>query len=214
MSSNTFSNANRTRDPNVMQTFFWTVYGIFRNEEPDFIKRNSSRRSSSRTSTARTKTRSRNAPAPKVSGRVSEANCEAASRPRADMGCAADPSRPAVAHVQVGCGVQLLALRRAHSSQRTRRWNPSNAMRRKSPMSITARSWTTATASGWSQRGTARRSPAGKSGERAVFGCPVPGGSPPGFSRSEPQFFPAKYNQIARCYPWRITASCRTVGFP
>ena len=35
---NTFSNANRTRDPKVMQTFFWTVYGIFRNEEPDFIK--------------------------------------------------------------------------------------------------------------------------------------------------------------------------------
>ena len=34
---NTFSNANRTRDPKVMQTFFWTVYGIFRNEEPDFI---------------------------------------------------------------------------------------------------------------------------------------------------------------------------------
>ena len=63
---NTFSNANRTRDPKVMQTFFWTVYGIFRNEEPDFIKRNSSRRSSSRTSTARTKTRSRNAPAPRA----------------------------------------------------------------------------------------------------------------------------------------------------
>ena len=37
-SLNTFSNANRTRDPKVMQTFFWTVYGIFRNEEPDFIK--------------------------------------------------------------------------------------------------------------------------------------------------------------------------------
>ena len=35
---NTFSNANRTRDPKVMQTFFWTVYDIFRNEEPDFIK--------------------------------------------------------------------------------------------------------------------------------------------------------------------------------
>ena len=48
---NTFSNANRTRDPKVMQTFFWTVYGIFRNEEPDFTKRNSSRHSSSRTST-------------------------------------------------------------------------------------------------------------------------------------------------------------------
>ena len=35
---NTFSNANRTRDPKVMQTFFWTVYDIFRNEEPDFIR--------------------------------------------------------------------------------------------------------------------------------------------------------------------------------
>ena len=35
---NTFSNANRTRDPKVMQTFFWTVYGIFRNEEPDFTR--------------------------------------------------------------------------------------------------------------------------------------------------------------------------------
>ena len=115
---NTFSNANRTRDPKVMQTFFWTMYDIFRNEEPDFIKRNSSRRSSSRTSTARTKTRSRNAPAPKVSGRVSEANCEAASRPRADMGRAPDPSRPAVAQVQVGCGVQLLALRRTRQGHR------------------------------------------------------------------------------------------------
>ena len=31
-----FSNANRTRDPKVMQTFFWAVYDIFRNEEPDF----------------------------------------------------------------------------------------------------------------------------------------------------------------------------------
>ena len=30
--------------------------------------------------------------------------------------------------------------------------------------------------------------PAGKSGRRAVFGCPVPGGSPLGFSRSEPRF--------------------------
>ena len=35
---NTFSNANRTRDPKVMQTFFWAVYGIFRNEEPDFTR--------------------------------------------------------------------------------------------------------------------------------------------------------------------------------
>ena len=60
---NTFSNANRTRDPKVMQTFFWTVYGIFRNEDPD-------------------------------------------------------PSRPAVAQVQVGCGVQLLALRRARQGHR------------------------------------------------------------------------------------------------
>ena len=32
------SNANRTRDPKVMQTFFWTVYDIFRNEEPVFIR--------------------------------------------------------------------------------------------------------------------------------------------------------------------------------
>ena len=35
---NTFSNANRTRDPKVMQTFFWTVYDTFRNGEPDFIR--------------------------------------------------------------------------------------------------------------------------------------------------------------------------------
>ena len=35
---NTFSNANRTRDPKVMQTFFWTVYGIYRSQEPDFVK--------------------------------------------------------------------------------------------------------------------------------------------------------------------------------
>ena len=35
---NTFSNANRTRDPKVMQTFFWTVYDIFRRGEPRFIK--------------------------------------------------------------------------------------------------------------------------------------------------------------------------------
>ena len=37
-SLNTFSNANRTRDPKVMQTFFWTVYGIYRSQEPDFVK--------------------------------------------------------------------------------------------------------------------------------------------------------------------------------
>ena len=36
----------------------------------------------------------------------------------ADMGCAPDPSRPAVAQVQVGCGVQLLALRRARQGHR------------------------------------------------------------------------------------------------
>ena len=35
---NTFSNANRTRNPKVMQSFFWTVYDIFRKEEPDFVK--------------------------------------------------------------------------------------------------------------------------------------------------------------------------------
>ena len=34
------------------------------------------------------------------------------------MGCAPDPSRPAVAQVQVGCGVQLLALRRARQGHR------------------------------------------------------------------------------------------------
>ena len=37
-SLNTFSNANRTRNPDVMQAFFWAVYGFFRNEEPDFVK--------------------------------------------------------------------------------------------------------------------------------------------------------------------------------
>ena len=35
---NTFSNANRTRDPMVMQTFSWTVHDVFRREEPDFVK--------------------------------------------------------------------------------------------------------------------------------------------------------------------------------
>ena len=34
------------------------------------------------------------------------------------MGRAPDPSRPAVAQVQVGCGVQLLALRRARQGHR------------------------------------------------------------------------------------------------
>ena len=37
-SLNTFSNANRTRDPKVMQTFFWTVYGIYRSHDPGFVK--------------------------------------------------------------------------------------------------------------------------------------------------------------------------------
>ena len=37
-SLNTFSNANRTRDPKVMQSFFWTVYDMFRKDEPDFVK--------------------------------------------------------------------------------------------------------------------------------------------------------------------------------
>ena len=37
-SLNTFSNANRTRSPGVMQAFFWAVYGFFRNEEPGFVK--------------------------------------------------------------------------------------------------------------------------------------------------------------------------------
>ena len=26
------------RDPKVMQTFFWAVYGIYRSQEPDFVK--------------------------------------------------------------------------------------------------------------------------------------------------------------------------------
>ena len=37
-SLNTFSNANRTHSPGVMQAFFWAVYGFFRNEGPDFVK--------------------------------------------------------------------------------------------------------------------------------------------------------------------------------
>lgn len=37
-SLNTFSNANRTRNPGVMQMFFWTVYDMFRRDEPDFVK--------------------------------------------------------------------------------------------------------------------------------------------------------------------------------
>ena len=37
-SLNTFSNANRTRNPAVMQAFFRAVYGFFRREEPDFVK--------------------------------------------------------------------------------------------------------------------------------------------------------------------------------
>ena len=35
---NTFSNANRTRNPMVMQKFFWTVYEHFRQEDEDFIR--------------------------------------------------------------------------------------------------------------------------------------------------------------------------------
>ena len=37
-SLNTLSNANRTRNTGVMQMFFWTVYDMFRREEPDFVK--------------------------------------------------------------------------------------------------------------------------------------------------------------------------------
>ena len=35
---NTFSNANRTRDPKIMQRFFWLMYEHFRTQEPDFIR--------------------------------------------------------------------------------------------------------------------------------------------------------------------------------
>ena len=37
-SLNTFSNANRTRDPKVVQSFFWTVYDMFSKNEPGFVK--------------------------------------------------------------------------------------------------------------------------------------------------------------------------------
>ena len=65
----------------------------------------------------RMRTRSRNAPAPKVSGWVSEANCKAAARPRADMGCAFDASGYAIYQVQVSGSVQLFALRRIYPSR-------------------------------------------------------------------------------------------------
>ena len=55
--------------------------------------------------------------APKVSGWVSEANCEAAARPRADMGCAFDASGYAIYQVQVSGSVQLFALRRIYLSR-------------------------------------------------------------------------------------------------
>ena len=35
---NTFSNANRTRDPKVMQSFFWAVYDFFRRQDGDFVR--------------------------------------------------------------------------------------------------------------------------------------------------------------------------------
>ena len=34
---NTFSNANRTRNPEVIEKFFWYVYGQMKQEHPDFI---------------------------------------------------------------------------------------------------------------------------------------------------------------------------------
>ena len=37
-SLNTFSNANCTRDPKVIETFFWTVYSIYRSHDPGFVK--------------------------------------------------------------------------------------------------------------------------------------------------------------------------------
>ncbi len=37
-SLNTFSNANRTRDPKVMQSFFWAVYDAFRRQDGGFIR--------------------------------------------------------------------------------------------------------------------------------------------------------------------------------
>ena len=35
---NTFSHANRTRDPKVMRDFFWLMYNHFRREDKDFIR--------------------------------------------------------------------------------------------------------------------------------------------------------------------------------
>ena len=35
---NTFSNANRTRDPKVMQSFFWEVYDTFRRQGGGFVR--------------------------------------------------------------------------------------------------------------------------------------------------------------------------------
>ena len=79
--------------------------------------RNSSRRYNFKISLERTRTRFRNAPAPKVSGRVSEANCEAAARPRADMGCAFDAPDYAIYQIQVSCELQLFSVRRIHPSR-------------------------------------------------------------------------------------------------
>ena len=36
MKLTTFSHANRTRNPGVMQKFFWLVYGMFAREDPAF----------------------------------------------------------------------------------------------------------------------------------------------------------------------------------
>ena len=35
---NTFSNANRTRDPSVMEKFFWIMYGHFKKQDEAFVR--------------------------------------------------------------------------------------------------------------------------------------------------------------------------------
>ena len=35
---NTFSNANRTRDPSVMEKFFWIMYDYFRIQDEAFVR--------------------------------------------------------------------------------------------------------------------------------------------------------------------------------
>ena len=114
---NTFSYANRTRNPSVMEKFFWMMYDHFKSQDETFIKakhkgklsrfklRNIYAIDSTTIKLAYwcikwAKHRQRNA-----------------ARPRADMGCAFDASSYAIYQVQVSGSVQLFALRRIYPSR-------------------------------------------------------------------------------------------------